>query len=403
MVMFAVWMAVLSAAPVTSDALTPPRAVDRLVAQLGLPRVAGFRMSDPLIVAALPSDRPLAEQLIGRLRALGVQQLRLVKLTASIVEEVRDEGGRWLLDIRRTPEAVHLRLREVDGGLWRAPDPGLFAEATVPTTPLPPDPRTDEPLLPGADPMGPIPTAGVYGPARQLGELPGMPLAMAACETEQTALVLTRTHLFRISLQNGFEILAQLALEGFERRPTPSRFPIGTVVCASIGSAFGTSDFAKGYEVDPTSLILRETLAGAPVASDGQSWLLAELSDGQPQWTVDSIARWSYLGGLPHVTTDPTGRVAIGEAQIGQSGLGATAIQNNDDLIWVRTGLKPWGQAEDEVQLAVNDRVLGDTVAFPNSVRATALGQFAGPAWSLLVALDQGQRTIIQSLRVVLP
>ncbi|MEM7675689.1 MAG: hypothetical protein AAF449_06760, partial [Myxococcota bacterium] len=196
--------------------------------------------------------------------------------------------------------------------------------------------------------------------------------------------------------------LAQLPLGGFEPRATPSRFAVGAVVCTGGSAAFGTSDFAGGYEIDPTNLDLRGALDGVPVARSTQDWLLVDLPDGLPQWTMGTTARWNHLGGLLKVFTDPTGQVFDGDRRLGQSGLGATASRREDALIWVRTGLNSWG-ADDEVQLAVDDRMLGEPVALPGSVRATALGQFAGPAWSLLIAQDLDQRTILRSLRVVLP
>ena len=389
----------VSAAPTASIDLSPPSdaAVRALVSRLSLANVSTLRSSDPVAIVALPEDRALAERTIGHLRATGLERVFLLPdADGPVAERARDLGARWLLEITQTLDALQARLRQIDGGLWAAPEPGIFATARVPLQAI------ESP--PGADPVGPNPKAGLYGPLTPLGQLPGEPLALATCaDVPDRLLVLTRSHVFRVRLGGGWQVEAELSLENLERAAVPSRFPVGALTCADGDVGFATSDLATGYRVDAEALTTPIPLPGAPIATDGQSWRYARLHDGVAAWRdPDGALTWGHPGGFLDVALVTEGAIHRAGAPLTPSGLGATAAEHEDSLYWVRTGLAPWGEP-DEVQLGVEGQALGPPVALPASVRATALGRFSGDAWTLVVAWSSAKRAIIQALRVVMP
>ena len=391
---------------VTLTALSmPDPIVDRLVRNLALSDVPGLRLSEPIAVHAAPKDHEIAEQVIGRLRAAGGRRIFIVAGTPDEASTVaQDRGARWLLEVERVPEALQARLRQVDAGLWSSPATGIFASALVTVAPMPID--LSAPLDNGGDPnvVGPHPAPGIYGPARELVTLAGVPLALAVCPDEpQSLIVLTRSTLYKGRFAGGWRIEAQLPLAELPPRPVRSRFPVGVAVCTTDRVAFATSDIDGGYEVDSTTLAVKATLSGAPIAADAGRWRLAALHEGTPAWRgVDGVLVWSHPGGRPDLAIVAEGALHRSGAPVGPTGLGGSAIDYKDRLLWIRTGLGPWG-APDEIQLGLDSKLFGEPFAFERSVRATALGRFTSGAWTLIVALRADESTALSALRVVLP
>ncbi len=392
---YALLSLLVSAAPI---GLNPSDAAIRaLVGRLALGDLATFHPADPLAIVAAPEDRTLAERTIGHLRATGLDRVFLLPhADEPAAARARDLGAQWLLEIAQTMDELQARLRQIDGGLWNPPAAGILATARVPLQAI------DAP--PGSDLAGPNPRAGVYGPLMPLGELPGEPLALAACaDVPDRLIVLTRSHVFRVRLGDGWKVEAELPLDGLEPTSVRSRFPVGTVTCAVGQVGFATSDLATGYRVDTEALSAPTPLSGAPMATDGQSWRFARLHDGVAAWRdPDGALTWGHPGGLSDLVLVTEGAIHRAGAPLTPSGLGATAAEHEGRVFWVRTGLGRWGEP-DEVQLGVEGQALGPPVALPTSVRATALGRFTGDAWTLVVAWSHEGRSVIQGLRVVMP
>lgn len=375
---------------------------EAVLRDLSLSDVPGFRLSDPTAVSG--RDRLAVERAVGLLRRGGAANVFVVPSTPETARIAQDRGAKWWLELTWSTDALSGRLRQVDDGLWRAPGPGIVASARAPV-----DQRAAGPLAPNVQdtaPPGPSAApAGLHGPPRALGELPGEPLAMAACPAEPaTLLVLTRTHLFRVELTNGWAVQAQLPLDGFDRHPTPSRFPLGTVLCTALGrAAFATSDLAEGHEIEPTSLTPQRSLPGIPLAADESGWVLGRLYDGQAAWQgPDDRLLWGYPSGRPGFVLTRDGAIADDARRLTESGLGATVIETDGAAYWVRTGLGPWG-GTDTVQLGEGTDPIGEVVGLPMPVRAMTVGRFPGPDRALLLALADGGRTSVQALQVVLP
>ena len=383
--------------------LTPSETVDRLVTDLALDKVPDLQLNEPIAVTASSSHRELLERVVGRLRAVGAKSVFMITGVESPPRAARDRGARWLLELERTPDTVQARLRQVDDGLWRPPSTGIFASALIAVSPLPSGP-TAPAGRDGPEAVGPNPPAGLYGPTKTLGDVPGEPLALATCPTTPaTLIVLTRSALYRVQLDEPARVQAELQLNTLARSPMPSRFPLGIAHCREEVVAFATSDLAGGHEVDAITLKPRRLLGGSPVAFENGDWVVAQPHEGRPQWRApNDVFVWSHLAGRTDVALVAEGAIHRNGTVLSPSGLGATAIMVEEQLIWVRTGLGPWG-GPDEVQLGTDNRPLGDVVPLPSPVRASTLGRFFGPAWSLIIALPTEGRTSLQALRVVLP
>ena len=375
-------------------------AVDRLVTELGLAEVPTLRYSDPIAVVAPDGQGPLAEHVIGRLRRLGVRRVFFLTPDDAQSDAARDRGARWVLALEPSVYTLHASLRQIDGGLWRAAEPGIAASATVPVVPAPNDP----PLPEVAEPVGPNPEPGLYGPAKALARLSGRPLALAVCPLEaNTVAVLTRTHLYRATVTNRWQTKASLPLLDLKRHPSPSRFPTGALVCTATEVAFASSDFVGGYVVDPTPWTVQHPLDGAPLAASKEGWLLGQLDAGQPSWRrPDGVVVWAHPGGYPDLALTIDGQLRRNTTVLSTSGIGATARRIDSRTVWVRTGLGPWS-TPDTLQLGSEQTAHGRPVTFASSVRATALGQFGGDAWTVLTLIEQDGQTSVQALRVVLP
>ena len=383
---------------------TPDRTVEQLVEGLALSKVTGLRFSEPMAVHAAATERDVAERVVGRLRARGVQHVFVVSGPADDARSTaQDRGARWLLEIRRTPTVLRASLREVDGGLWRAPASGVFSSASVMTDLIAFDPKLPADLG-DATAVGPNPVPGLYGPMQPIATLAGEPLALASCPDEPPSLlVLTRHRLYRARWTDGWQVDAQLELDPLARHPTPSRFPIGVVTCTLDRIGVATSDLETGHEVDPIGLTVRASLAGAPLAAENRGWRLGTLHQGTAAWMgPDGVLIWSHPGGRVETVLVAEGALHHQGAPLGPSGIGASAVVHEDHLVWVRTGLSPWGTA-DEIQLGIDNRLVGEPVAFSTSVRATALGRFTDDTWALIVAVPADGQTVLSALRVVLP
>ncbi len=385
--------------------VAPDRSAERLVRQLALRDVPNLRFSDPIAVAAAPGERDLADKVLGRLRVMGMRRAFAVIDEQDARAIALDRGARWLLQVRRTTARLHLELRMVDAGLWTPPAPGIIASAQIDTAPQPPYAlsQAPSPIL-GPDEVGPLPAPGLYGPPKAVADLPGEPLALAACPDDSpTLLVLTRSHLFRLGVEGDWTVLAQLPLGALARQPRPSRFAIGVVQCTEDRAAFGTSDLLHGHEVDPQTLEPIRTLAGAPLAVDGDDWRPGTIADGKPVWTTDAgTLVWGYAGGRHDFVIEPDGALRHDGVQLTSTGLGATSYAFEGTVYWIRTGQGPWS-GPDEVQLGAQDQAIGEPVVFPSAVRATAIGRFPDRVWTLAVALAKDDRTALQAVRVVLP
>ena len=400
------WVWVVGALVSAPAELSVDASAELLVRNLALPTVAEYAGSDPIAVSG--SDTPAVERVIGLLVRRGRLVFR-VPMSADVTSVARDRGARWLVELDTAAGILQGRLRQVDGGLWSAPDPGIFAAAQArPTDAVPNGGGPNAPLFPQKA-SGPRSTAGLYGPVRKLAELPGEPLALATCPGMPTPLlVLTRSHVFRVSLDDGWSVQAQLPLDGFEKTSTPSRFPLGVIQCPeATKAAFTTSDLATGHEIDPISLSPRSPLAGAPLAyretSPKNPWVLGVLHEGRAAWrSTDGGLVWSHPSGRRDMVLGVDGVLRLAGSVLTESGLGATAVRIDGLLYWVRTGLGTWGDA-DRVQLGSGDAAAGAPVELPASVRATALGRFFKDEWRLVVAVPEKGRTSLSTLRVVLP
>ena len=393
------------AAAVSVAFVAPERSAERLVDGLELRKVPGFRLTDHVAIAAEATDERIVDGILGRLRIIGVRRAFAVP-PSDAADQARDRGARWLLRLQRTDGHLQLTLRQVDDGLWTSPSAGVLASAQVEvervTFPVGPD---------GSGPpsksveLGPNPQPGLYGPPKAMIQLPGAPLALACCPNADAdaLLVLTRSHLFRVDFGDRWKVTAQASLDGLDRHPTPSRFPVGVLQCDASGAAFATSDLAQGYELNPRTLAIGASLDGAPLTRSDGRWLLGALHQGLPVWKHSSgTLTWGHPGGNGALILTPDGVLRQGDMKLAKTGIGATAMTLGGTTYWVRTGTGPW-QGPDEVQLGRKNRPLGRAISLPSPVRATALGQLPSGAWVLAVALPNQGQTAIQALRVVLP